>query len=84
MADERRLTQQRADGATLLIFYLLALLVVPARFTIAFVPITLPPALFVALCLAVLWFAAHLVDHLASPRAATRSARCSASTWCCT
>lgn len=64
MADEGRLTQQRADGATLLIFYLLALLVVPARFTIAFVPITLPPALFVALCLAILWFAAHLVDHL--------------------
>ncbi|SDG10422.1 O-antigen ligase [Lentzea fradiae] len=64
MADERRLTQQRADGATLVIFYVLALLVVPARFTIAFVPITLPPALFVALCLAVLWFAAHLVDNL--------------------
>lgn len=64
MADQGRLTQQRADGATLLIFYILALLVVPARFTIAFVPITLPPALFVALCLAVLWLAAHLVDHL--------------------
>lgn len=64
MADQGRLTRQRADGASLLIFYLLALLVVPARFTIAFVPITLPPALFVALCLAVLWFAAHLVDHL--------------------
>ncbi|MDX8141009.1 O-antigen ligase family protein [Lentzea sp. BCCO 10_0061] len=64
MADERRLTAQRADGATLLIFYMVALLVVPARFTIAFVPITLPPALFVAMCLAVVWFAAHLVDHL--------------------
>lgn len=56
--------RQRADGASVACFYLVALLVIPARLKLAFVPITLPPALAVALCLGVLWFAAHLVDTL--------------------
>lgn len=55
---------QRADGATLVCVYLMALLIIPARLVLSFVPITLPPALVVALGLAVLWFATQMVDNL--------------------
>ncbi|MDU0292215.1 O-antigen ligase family protein [Saccharothrix longispora] len=56
--------RQRADGATLVCLYLLALLVVPARLVLSFVPMTLPPALVVALLLGVLWLSAQMVDTL--------------------
>lgn len=56
--------RQRADGATLVCVYLLALLVVPARLVLSFVPMTLPPALVVALLLGVLSLSAHMVDTL--------------------
>jgi O-antigen ligase len=72
MADQRRrlLTAQRtrvrrrADGATLVCVYLLALLIIPARLVLSFVPMTLPPALVVALLLGVLWLSAQMVDTL--------------------
>lgn len=56
--------RQRADGATLVCAYLLALLVIPARLVLSFVPMTLPPALVVALVLGVLWLSAQMVDDL--------------------
>ncbi|MFT7838620.1 O-antigen ligase family protein [Saccharothrix sp. BKS2] len=56
--------RQRADGATLVCAYLLALLVIPARLVLSFVPMTLPPALVVALVLGVLSLSAHMVDSL--------------------
>jgi O-antigen ligase len=55
---------QRADGATLAGLYLLALLIVPARLVLSFVPITLPPALVVALGLGVLWFGGQMANTL--------------------
>ncbi|AXX29114.1 O-antigen ligase family protein [Actinosynnema pretiosum subsp. pretiosum] len=56
--------RQRADGATLVCLYLLALLAIPARLVLSFVPMTLPPALVVALVLGVLWLSAQMVDTL--------------------
>jgi O-antigen ligase len=56
--------RQRADGATLVCAYLLALLAVPARLVLSFVPMTLPPALVIALLLGVLWLSAQMVDSL--------------------
>jgi O-antigen ligase len=56
-------TRRRADGATLVGFYLMALLVVPARLVLA-IPMTLPPALVIALGLGLLWFATQMVDTL--------------------
>ncbi|MBW4716994.1 O-antigen ligase family protein [Saccharothrix obliqua] len=61
---ERLRTKQRADGATLVCVYLLALLIIPARLVLSFVPMTLPPALVVALLLGVLWLATQMVDTL--------------------
>jgi len=56
--------RQRADGATLVCVYLLALLIIPARLVLSFVPMTLPPALVIALLLGVLWLATQMVDTL--------------------
>lgn len=56
--------RQRADGATLVCAYLLALLIIPARLVLSFVPMTLPPALVIALLLGVLWLATQMVDTL--------------------
>ncbi len=56
--------RQRADGATLVSVYLLALLIIPARLVLSFVPMTLPPALVFALLLGVLWVATQMVDTL--------------------
>ncbi|MEU5696792.1 O-antigen ligase family protein [Actinosynnema sp. NPDC020468] len=56
--------RQRADGATLVCAYLLALLIIPARLVLSFVPMTLPPALVIALMLGVLWLATQMVDSL--------------------
>ncbi|GAA3884298.1 hypothetical protein GCM10022243_56360 [Saccharothrix violaceirubra] len=56
--------RQRADGATLVIVYLLALLIIPARLVLSFVPMTLPPALVIALLLGVVWLATQMVDTL--------------------
>lgn len=50
------------DGATLLCLFLLALLIIPARLVLSFVPMTLPPALVVALMLGVLWLSGQMVD----------------------
>lgn len=68
--------RQRADGATLACLYLLALLIIPARLIVAFVPITLPPAMMVALFLGIVWFGAHLMDtmSMAKGRNAVRTA----------
>jgi O-antigen ligase len=75
VADQRRQTltgserflpdrpaRQRADGATLVCLFLLALLIIPARLVLSFVPMTLPPALVVALLLGVLWLSGQMVD----------------------
>jgi O-antigen ligase len=56
-------TGRRADGATLVGFYLIALLVIPARLVLA-IPMTLPPALVVALGLGLLWLATQMVNTL--------------------
>lgn len=54
--------RRRADGATLVSLFLLALLIIPARLVLSFVPMTLPPALLVALLLGVLWLSGQMVD----------------------
>ncbi|MFJ6672966.1 O-antigen ligase family protein [Actinosynnema sp. NPDC091369] len=54
--------RRRADGATLVSLFLLALLIIPARLVLSFVPMTLPPALVVALLLGVLWVSGQMVD----------------------
>ncbi|ONI80920.1 hypothetical protein ALI22I_45805 [Saccharothrix sp. ALI-22-I] len=54
--------RQRTDGATLVCLLLLALLIIPARLVLSFVPMTLPPALVVALLLGVLWLSGQMVD----------------------
>ncbi|XVS66748.1 O-antigen ligase family protein [Actinosynnema sp. CA-299493] len=77
MADQRRQTltvaerflpdqpvRQRADGATLVSLFLLALLIIPARLVLSFVPMTLPPALVVALLLGVFWVSGQMVDNV--------------------
>ncbi|MFI9817466.1 O-antigen ligase family protein [Saccharothrix variisporea] len=61
---QRTHVRRRADGATLVCVYLVALLIVPARLVLSFVPMTLPPALVVALLLGVLWLSAQMVDTL--------------------
>ncbi|NUT98333.1 MAG: O-antigen ligase family protein, partial [Saccharothrix sp.] len=64
MTAQRTHVRRRADGATLVCVYLLALLIIPARLVLSFVPMTLPPALVVALLLGVLWLSAQMVDTL--------------------
>ncbi|WP_367129886.1 O-antigen ligase family protein [Saccharothrix sp. HUAS TT1] len=59
-----RPVRRRADGATLVRFFLLALLIIPARLVLSFVPMTLPPALLVALLLGVLWVSGQMVDNV--------------------
>jgi O-antigen ligase len=55
--------KQRADGATLVVVYVVALLVIPARLVLA-IPMTLPPALVVALGLGLAWLATQMVNTL--------------------
>lgn len=64
MTERLKRIRQRADGATLVCVYLFALLIIPARLVLSFVPMTLPPALVFALLLGVVWLAAQMVDTL--------------------
>ncbi|RKT53962.1 O-antigen ligase family protein [Saccharothrix australiensis] len=64
MTERFQRVRRKADGATLVCAYLLALLIIPARLVLSFVPMTLPPALVLALLLGVLWLSAQMVDTL--------------------
>ncbi|GIH22358.1 hypothetical protein Aph01nite_06680 [Acrocarpospora phusangensis] len=68
--------RQRADGATLTAFFVIALTIIPARLVLKGLPLSLTPANLIALTLGLIWLLAHLSVGLgmAKGRAPVRTA----------
>lgn len=56
------LEPRRADGATLVVIFVLCLLVLPARLAVAGLPLSLTPAEIMALLLGVVWLCAQMIS----------------------
>jgi hypothetical protein len=56
--------RQRADGATLCVFFVVALMIVPARMVFKGIPLSLTPANVMALGIGMCWLAAHFTTTL--------------------
>lgn len=68
--------RRRADGATLVCFFVVALLIIPARLVFRVLPLSLTPANFAALVATLCWLCAHFTVTLgmAKGRTPVRSA----------
>lgn len=56
------LQPRRADGATLVVLFVLVLLILPARLAVAGLPLSLTPAEIMALVLGVMWLCAQMIS----------------------
>ncbi|MFF5210354.1 O-antigen ligase family protein [Streptosporangium sp. NPDC000396] len=63
--------RQRADGATLVCFFVLALMIVPARLVFRGLPLSITPANFLALLATLCWLCAHFTLTLGMAKGRT-------------